>query len=567
MMKVVCTVQIEGSLLKRKTEIQIAQGDATLENAEFKFDYYNGDFTSLGGINGELKNSLVYKTDNTGTLESDNQNLIVSGTPYISPISNFPTFLLGTVVITEHKAPVGYLKSDEVVIVNFKLSEDGNKVIRKYYDKDGNELTNGKVDNGFIQSGYTFDVNDTKAIKPFNETVISGDIEITKYDKDTDLNKAQGVSSLEGIKYAVINRSKGDVRVNDVEYQIGEVVEILTTNKAGYVKSSKLPYGTYDVEELRVDATIGLGDTYDGSNKLGNSVYANNSYLHSDNLAKIEVNKSETYTVEKQVVNLVENEKTYSTKFSNYVVRGELAFEKYDIDGKPMPFIPFLISLLDENGNKVESHVILTDKNGKLNTLERGNKVADKVNKLDQHLVDGNKYNGPLNEEASQTNIWFGQTPVTNTRGVALYGNYLIEELHAENNKGQDMLTLNTAVTKELEVARPENVAIDLNIRMESKALDVKSDSNVLSLGEDVEVQDTVQFTHLKTYNEYELVTAAVNVKKDGTTVEIGRSEPLRFTPEKVDNTNTTYVERVNKFTVDSKDVEQGGYVLINSRQ
>lgn len=355
--------------------------------------------------------------------------------------------------------------------------------------------------------------------------------------------------------------------MNEVEYQVGEVVEILTTNKAGYVKSSKLPYGTYDVEELRVDATIGLGDTYDGSNKLGNSIYANNSYLHSDNLAKIEVNKSETYTVEKQVVNLVENEKTYSTKFSNYVVRGELAFEKYDIDGKPMPFIPFLISLLDENGNKVESHVILTDKNGKLNTLERGNKVADKVNKLDQHLVDGNKYNGPLNEEASQTNIWFGQTPVTNTRGVALYGNYLIEELHAENNKGQDMLTLNTAVTKELEVARPENVAIDLNIRMESKALDVKSDSNVLSLGEDVEVQDTVQFTHLKTYNEYELVTAAVNVKKDGTTVEIGRSEPLRFTPEKVDNTNTTYVERVNKFTVDSKDVEQGGYVLINSRQ
>lgn len=228
-----------------------------------------------------------------------------------------------------------------------------------------------------------------------------------------------------------------------------------------------------------------------------------------------------------------------------------------------MPFIPFLISLLDENGNKVESHVILTDKNGKLNTLERGNKVADKVNKLDQHLVDGNKYNGPLNEEASQTNIWFGQTPVTNTRGVALYGNYLIEELQAENNKGQDMLTLNTAVTKELEVARPENVAIDLNIRMESKALDVKSDSNVLSLGEDVEVQDTVQFTHLKTYNEYELVTAAVNVKKDGTTVEIGRSEPLRFTPEKVDNTNTTYVERVNKFTVDSKDVEQGSYVAL----
>lgn len=105
-------------------------------------------------------------------------------------------------VITEHKAPVGYLKSDEVIIVNYRLTEDGNDVIRKFYDKDGNELINGKV-----EMGYTLDINDTKAVKPFNETVISGEIEITKRDKDTSLNKVQGVSSLEGIKYAVINRS------------------------------------------------------------------------------------------------------------------------------------------------------------------------------------------------------------------------------------------------------------------------------------------------------------------------------------------------------------------------
>lgn len=89
-------------------------------------------------------------------------------------------------VITEHKAPVGYLKSDEVIIINYRLNEDGTEVYPKFYDKDGNELTNGRVENDVIKSGYTFDVNDTKAIKPFNETVISGDIEITKFDKETD---------------------------------------------------------------------------------------------------------------------------------------------------------------------------------------------------------------------------------------------------------------------------------------------------------------------------------------------------------------------------------------------
>lgn len=120
-------------------------------------------------------------------------------------------------VITEHKAPIGYLRSDEVIIVNYRLDDAGNKVIRKLYDKDGNELTNGRVENDIIQSGYTLDINDTKAVKPFNETVITGEIEITKRDKDTSLNKAQGVSSLEGIKYVVMNRSNQAVKINEVE--------------------------------------------------------------------------------------------------------------------------------------------------------------------------------------------------------------------------------------------------------------------------------------------------------------------------------------------------------------
>lgn len=45
----------------------------------------------------------------------------------------------------------------------------------------------------------------------------------------------------------MINRSNQAVKVDEVEYQVEEVVEILTTNADGYVKSSKLPYGIYDV--------------------------------------------------------------------------------------------------------------------------------------------------------------------------------------------------------------------------------------------------------------------------------------------------------------------------------
>ena len=90
---------------------------------------------------------------------------------------------------------------------------------------------------------------------------------VCENDTDRDTNKAQGDASLSGIRYAVVNRSGKAVVVDGVTRAAGEVVVILTTDGSGKCLTSgkKLPYGTYQVYELRKDASIAVGDVYNGS--------------------------------------------------------------------------------------------------------------------------------------------------------------------------------------------------------------------------------------------------------------------------------------------------------------
>ena len=400
----------------------------------------------------------------------------------------------------------------------------------------------------------------------FTDPVVRATISVTKYDAETGEQKPQGVGSFANIRYAIVNRSKMPVYLDGQTYAVGEIVEILITDETGYAKSSMIPYGTYDVVELRKDSTFRPHDVYSATDsKAGKSIYANDTYLYTDHINDVNVKDYKTYTVTVKKPVLREQEREYNNKYSNFPVRGDMEQYKFDIDGYKVPYIPFLVSLVDADGNKIESHVILTDASGNINTQTRLNKDASKVNSLDKYVSHG-KYTGPLDDAAASVNIWFGSLNfVMNSRGALLYGNYIVEELQCENNLGQDLLKHELAVYEEFEVFKPENVAINLNVIIESTAKDILSDSNSISLGKEVEVSDTIQFTHLKIYNKYEVVTELVNVLKNGQVVVIGRSEPVEIVPDKFDDTNTSYatIENpiVNKFTVDTSTLEPGSYV------
>jgi hypothetical protein len=546
---------IEARKFDAETTLAEAQGDGSLEGIKYAIINRSSTYIHKDGIDFEPGEVVVVITT------MSNGRTLVDWMPY------------GTYQVVE-------LRKD-ATIVSGDVYDNSDKLGNSIYSNDEGYLHTDKMDETvvidspetYLVTDKSLSVREQEEIYPndYSNFLVRGDIEIVKYDRETRLNEPQGICSFAGIRYAIVNNSRNYVLFNGHRYETGQVISIVELDESGKVRINDLGYGTYDIHELRQDATIEVGEEYEGSLKLGESIYSNDSYLHTDKFnSTVNIELPMTYTVTTQTRRIrLENEFS-EQDFSNFPVRGDIKINKYDIDGYPEAYIPFLVSLLDPYGNKVESHVILTDANGVINTRTRNNKAVPDVNTLDQYASNG-IYNGPLNDEAANVNIWFGSEGyVVNRRGSALYGNYLVEELQCENNFGKDLLTAWLAVDKEEEIFEPDNVLIDLNVVIESQALDVKSRSNAVSLGENTVIRDTLQFSHLKTYNAYEVVAELVNVKKDGTKVSVGFSDPHMFIPDQIDDTNTSSATLssplVVEFEVDTSNLELGSYVAIVNR-
>lgn len=197
---------------------------------------------------------------------------------------------------------------------------------------------------------------------------VPGSLEIIK--EDAEMTAAQGDAVLTGIRYAIINMSAKAVKVNGTVYGVGQVVEIVTLNAEGKAYSSSLPYGTYRVVELRKDAAIDLGEKYEGSDKLGVSTYANDSYQWSE--------QSKTQTVR-------ENGKQYTLNYENIPTKGKSFVTKTDtenmtpegdatFEGIRYAVINRSFSAVMIGETKVEKGAVaafvILDKNGKATTAE-----------------------------------------------------------------------------------------------------------------------------------------------------------------------------------------------------
>jgi hypothetical protein len=421
----------------------------------------------------------------------------------------------------------------------------------------GSTITEEHTSNEFTVTNVPIVVEEDGAIYSANyqNYVKMGKITIRKFDKETDTQINQGSNEFEGIRYAVVNRSADKVSYATVtetgeevvvKYDVNDVVAILTLNENGYAEIENMPYGTYEVCELRMDATITPGETYDGSNKLGTSIYANEYYLYADDIITYLINSDPIRTgVATMDDEIHEAGYVFETKYSNAPVRGDLEFYKYDMNGRKMPYIPFKVTLLDENGNAALdkdgnpiSHIIITDENGFANTHSRSKDISN-LNTLDQYYVNG-VYNGPLDANAAQANIWFGdidaivnENPayICEQRGACLYGSYLIEELLCDANKGHAPMSIELTVSQNKQLASSDRILIDFDIWMDSEATDGYVGTNTLSVGfEDAPLNDEVRVTHIVTDTTYKLETEAYAVREsDGAVISLGKEDSEEF--------------------------------------
>ena len=383
----------------------LPQGSATLAGAEFTVDYYATlDYKSYDDLkNADVKptRSWTFSTDSNGFCSFDIAHF-VSGDAFWYRLDGTPALPRGTVVIRETKAPMGYVKSDEVSFQ--KIQEDNSvegvitynapEVAEQVYRSDI-EFTK-KADNG----------SDRLAGVPFKVTSLTtGESHIAVTDENGYFSSASSWNAHDSNTNAndwaltasdTIDSTKLDANAGFWFGNNSVLDGNGTTSTSDAVKADNklgaLPFDTYSVEELRCSAnegyalinttvtvtrdakTIDLGTFDDPEPEIHTTAYDASDSDHyvgvgtvkiSDKVEYSHLVAGKTYTVigelhdaatgDAVTVNgqAITAEKTFTAEDSAGSVTLDYAFDSYDLKGKTLVVYE---TLTDAKGAKLAEH-------------------------------------------------------------------------------------------------------------------------------------------------------------------------------------------------------------------
>ena len=383
----------------------LPQGSATLAGAEFTVDYYATlDYKSYDDLkNADVKpmRSWTFSTDSNGFCSFDIAHF-VSGDAFWYRLDGTPALPRGTVVIRETKAPMGYVKSDEVSfqkiqennsvegVITYNAPEVAEQVYRsdiEFTKKSDNgsdrlagvpfkvtSLTTGEShiavtdENGYFSSASSWNAHDSNTNANDWALTASDTIDSTKLDANAGFWFGNN-SVLDG---------NGTTSTSDA---------VKADNKLG-----ALPFDTYSVEELRCSANEGyalinttvtvtrdakiidLGTFDDPEPEIHTTAYDASDSDHyvgvgtvkiSDKVEYSHLVAGKTYTVigelhdaatgDAVTVNgqAITAEKTFTAEDSAGSVTLDYAFDSYDLKGKTLVVYE---TLTDAKGAKLAEH-------------------------------------------------------------------------------------------------------------------------------------------------------------------------------------------------------------------
>ena len=383
----------------------LPQGSATLAGAEFTVDYYATlDYKSYDDLkNADVKpmRSWTFSTDSNGFCSFDIAHF-VSGDAFWYRLDGTPALPRGTVVIRETKAPMGYVKSDEV---SFQKIQENNSVegvitynapeVAEQVYRSDIEFTK-KADNG----------SDRLAGVPFKVTSLTtGESHIAVTDENGYFSSASSWyahdSNTNANDWALtasdtIDSTKLDANAGFWFGNNSVLDGNGTTSTSDAVKADNklgaLPFDTYSVEELRCSAnegyalinttvtvtrdakTIDLGTFDDPEPEIHTTAYDASDSDHyvgvgtvkiSDKVEYSHLVAGKTYTVigelhdaatgDAVTVNgqAITAEKTFTAEDSAGSVTLDYAFDSYDLKGKTLVVYE---TLTDAKGAKLAEH-------------------------------------------------------------------------------------------------------------------------------------------------------------------------------------------------------------------
>ena len=399
----------------------------------------------------------------------------------------------GTITIEETKAPDGYKIEDSTVSVNGQVLNN-RKYFTRVSDKTGEQPSKVVTD---------FTVSDPS--KKYG-------IQVWKVDKELDKSEAIGGkdhkeseegTTLAGVEFSIINRSASAIKYGDKTIQPGEEVTKITSSwneklkkYTAQTEEKSLPYGTYGVKEVK----------------------SSRGYIMTDGEEKTIECHGEDGTMYTPDLNA-------SLKYPNQVIRGDYNFRKKDDEGKSLK-VAFKVT----NKATGESHVIVTDKNGQFDSTD--NKHTNNTNANDKLLKD---YDPKVGVKASDfdldAGVWFGQgedgsvAKADDSKGAFYYGEYTMEELRSDTNKGYKLLSTEFKIEKDGKSVNGGTLIDQPEPSIGTKAKDEATGTNMASTAEDVTIIDTVNYDHLSK-GKYKLTAVLMDkttgkevVDKDGKVV------------------------------------------------
>ena len=253
------------------------------------------------------------------------------------------------------------------------------------------------------------------------DSVVRGGIKLGKIDKELNVHTSQGAATLEGAEFSIYNKSAAPVQIGDKLVAPNELVTTLTTDETASAETDKrlLPYGTYLIQETKAPRGYELNSTW-------------------QRLVKIRKN-STIYDLSSE-----------KESIDDQVNRGDIRLIKRD-DQTQKPLSGVIFKLTSKTTG--ETHLLITDENGEINTSSEFVKHSYMTNQNDSALnADGTCDATKL---VMDTGVWFGGTQDTedgakpsDTLGALPYDTYTISELSSPQNKGKKLISFDIQLTR-----------------------------------------------------------------------------------------------------------------------
>ena len=331
-------------------------------------------------------------------------------------------------------------------------------------------------------------------------------ISINKVDSETG-DKVQGGASLENAEFTV--------KFYAGYYNEGNLPANAT--RTWVIKTLKTAGGNY-MAALRDDCKVSGDDFY----KLGNTAVLPLGTISIEETkapegyslegAYLQVSGSSTKITGKYVTQITQNGNLAQLKggntfkVSDKIKRGDFKLTKIDTDNQNrMSDIPFRVTCKGTG----ESHIIKTDENGYFSSESSWNAHSKNTN-------GGGAYDG----------LWFssadGSAKVDDSVGAMPYGDYTLEELSCENNRGKILYKGEFSIRRDkvtVDIGTIENHSEPTPV-ITTQASDAKTQYQIIKPSADTDIVDKVTITDTMAGREY-TITGTLMDKDTGEAVMV----------------------------------------------